>query len=64
MSTIKIEAKANKFAYITFKMQATMYGTDEKFYSLESTVQRISSCVFSCASESAELLTLAKSGVI
>jgi len=59
-----IQEKANRFSYITFKMQASMYGTDEKFYSLDNTVERISTCVFACASGSLELLTLAKSGIV
>ena len=65
MSAIQnIQEKANEFSYITFKMQANMCTQDEKFYGLESTVDRISSCIFACASGSKELLENAKKGMI
>lgn len=47
-----IEEKANKFSYITFKMQASMYGIDKRFYGLDGTVERISSCIFACSNGS------------
>jgi len=64
MSNLNIQSKTNDFTYITFKMQASMHGTDEKFYGLEYTVKRISSFVFSCASGNYELLESAKIGMI
>jgi len=64
MPNLSIEEKANSFAYITFKMQANMHGVDQKFYGLENTVKRITSCIFACASGSSELLQSAKTGMI
>jgi len=64
MTNSTIQEKANDFAYITFKMQANMSESNDSFYNLESTVQRISSCLFACASGSVELLLLAKKGMI
>ena len=64
MSVTTIQEKANEFSYITFKMQATMHLNDKVFYGLENTVQRISSCIFACASGSKELLIEAKAGMI
>jgi len=64
MSKIDIQSKANQFSYINFKMQASMHKIDEEFYSLESTVSRISTCIFACASGSYELLESARKGMI
>jgi len=63
-NTESIQVKADNFAYITFKMQASMHETDKKFYGAESTVQRICSCVLACANGSEELLKSAKNGIL
>ena len=59
-----IQVKADSFAYITFKMQASLHETDQIFYGTENTVHRICSCVLACANGSEELLTSAKDGII
>ena len=59
-----IQTKADNFAYITFKMQASMYETDNKFYGLENTVHRICNCIFACAQKNEKLLYNAKRGII
>jgi len=59
-----IQEKANDFSYVTFKMQATMHSSDKNFYGLDSTVKRISNCIFACASENKDLLIKAKMGMI
>ena len=64
MPDTSITQKANSFSYITFKMQANMHDVDQKFYGLDSTVQRITSCIFACASGSYEHLLNAKIGMI
>jgi len=59
-----IQTKADDFAYITFKMQASMHETDKNFYGSESTVHRVCSCVLACANGSEELLKSAKVGIV
>ncbi len=62
--TQEIQIKADDFAYVTFKMQANLYETDEFFYGVENTVERICSCILSCTQESQELLSQAKRGIV
>ncbi len=59
-----IQIRADDFAYVTFKMQANLYETDETFYGVENTVERICSCILSCTHESEALLSQAKLGII
>jgi hypothetical protein len=59
-----IQTKADNFAYITFKMQASMHATDARFYGTEHTVHRICSCVLACAAGNMELLKSAKLGIV
>lgn len=64
MPMTTIQEKANEFSYISFKLQANMHSSDKRFYGLASTVARISSCIFACASGSTELLIEGKTGMI
>ena len=63
-NTQSMQVKAYNFAYITFKMQANMCETDTKFYGLESTVDRICSCIIICIDENTALLLSAKQGIV
>jgi len=63
-NTQSMQVKAYNFAYITFKMQASMCETDTKFYGLENTVERTCSCVIACIDDNIALLLSAKQGII
>jgi len=60
-----VHSDIKDFVYITFKLQAMMYSSDEKFYGVHNTVDRISSYVFAYTNGgSKELLLSAKEGMI
>ncbi|HIC43436.1 MAG TPA: hypothetical protein EYO73_03830 [Sulfurimonas sp.] len=63
MSNLFIEEKVNSFSYITFKLQASMYNTDQNFLDLKKSVKGISSFILAYTNASPELLLRARLGM-